>query len=103
MLFPHKLAYVQFFTDFTGPDKATGLYKTSHKSTNVRRDVAVVPLSTIRMTCHLPPQYGTATQALDLASEDDILESCQKFFFNEFGSFFTYELLRHWMRTGAME
>ncbi|KAF8700278.1 Zn-finger protein, partial [Rhizoctonia solani] len=84
-LYSKKLVYVKLFNPFhTNFNVRTQLYKTTHTLTSDgRRHAIVMPLSDIHMTCHIAPHYGTATAKLDLQSKKDILESCQKFLFND--------------------
>ncbi|KAG8740996.1 hypothetical protein FRC10_003479 [Ceratobasidium sp. 414] len=102
-IYSQKLVYVELFNPFTGPDRSTNLYRTSHLFVAARRDVLVMPLSQLHMACHIALWYGTATADLDLETEPDILSACKKFVFNDFGSFFSFELMHHWLNVGAME
>ncbi|KAG8720582.1 hypothetical protein FRC08_018794 [Ceratobasidium sp. 394] len=99
---PEMLIYAELFNTFHGPDINLDLYRTSQSFVAAQRDVVVMPLSMLRMTCHLAPQYGTATEELDLGADLDILTDCKKFMFNEYGSFFSYELMHHWLGIGAI-
>ncbi|KAG8696652.1 hypothetical protein FRC09_008338 [Ceratobasidium sp. 395] len=103
-LYSDKLVYAELFNEFRGPERTTGLYTTTHTYDNqARREARVFPLSQLRMTAHIAPHYGTATTELDLSTESDILHSCRKFLFNKYGSFFSFELMRHWENVGALE
>ncbi|KAG8715551.1 hypothetical protein FRC08_010465 [Ceratobasidium sp. 394] len=100
---PEKLVYTELFNTFHGPDINLDLYRTSQSFVAGQREVVVIPLSMLRMTCHLAPRYGTATEELDLDADLDILSACKKFVFNEYGSFFSYELMHHWLGIGAIQ
>ncbi|KAG8730527.1 hypothetical protein FRC10_002622 [Ceratobasidium sp. 414] len=102
-IYSRKLTYVELFNLFHGPDLSTDLYWTSHSFVDTRRDILVMLLSQLRMACHIALRYGTATADLDLGIEPDILSTCKKFVYNNFGSFFLYELMHHWLNIGAME
>ncbi|KAG8724983.1 hypothetical protein FRC09_011011 [Ceratobasidium sp. 395] len=96
-----RLAFVElFYATCHRPLGPTGLFTTSRTMSQGVRLCAVIPLSDIRMTCHLVPRYNLfALRGLTLYS--DVLRLCDKFFLNIFVSYFCYELFRHWSQEGS--
>ncbi|KAG8732259.1 hypothetical protein FRC11_014812 [Ceratobasidium sp. 423] len=101
-VYPAPLAYVEFFNYCSDtPREPTALFTTSHsKNGDGTRATSVVPLSSIRMTCHLAPKYTAAADDNYLMARSDTLTLYSKFFFNIFSSYFIYNLMRHWGQDG---
>jgi hypothetical protein len=97
-LYPHKLAYVDWFTPFgPRPVKHLGLYTTSLSVNQAQKQQSgVIPLSSIRLACHLGPKYSSIDKEVRLTNDIDIFKVCPTFYFNEFGNYFTFDLMEHW-------
>ncbi|KAG9099825.1 hypothetical protein FRC06_004782 [Ceratobasidium sp. 370] len=101
-LYAGRLAYVEMFNVMSAePRWPTGLFTTTRSIADGLRVCAVVPLLSIRMTCHLAPRYSTFQPEFPLTMHYDVLQLCKTFFFNIFASYFLYELLRHWSQDGS--
>ncbi|KAG8688913.1 hypothetical protein FRC11_004517, partial [Ceratobasidium sp. 423] len=101
-VYPAPLAYVEFFNYCSDtPQEPTTLFTTSHsKNGDGTHATSVVPLSSIRMTCHLAPKYTAAADNNYLTARSDTLTLYSKFFFNIFSSYFIYNLMQHWGQDG---
>jgi hypothetical protein len=96
-----ELAYVEMFNVVSQqPLHPTGLFTTTRTFQQGSRLCTIVPLSSIRMTCHLAPRYSIFRPETPLTLHSDVLQLCETFFFNIFASYFLYELLRHWSQDG---
>ncbi|QRV73901.1 plasma membrane ATPase 4 [Ceratobasidium sp. AG-Ba] len=97
-----KLAYVdRFYSPSQGPEAHVGLYTVTRALQDGVRASAVVPLSSIKMTCHLAPWYNLFRPETPLIQYSDILQLCKSFYINIFASYFLYELFRHWGQAGG--
>lgn len=101
-LWKGKLAYVEMFNKMSRePDRKTGLFTVTRSVDDEgARLCAVVPLSDIRMTCHLAPKYDSILPEETLLHYSDALQIYKTFYFNIYASYFLYELLRHWSQDG---
>ncbi|KAG8737493.1 hypothetical protein FRC10_008099 [Ceratobasidium sp. 414] len=89
-LYDGKLVYVEMFNEFSyRPTRPTGLFTASHSMSGGSRVCAVVPLTSIRMTCHLAPRYNDFNPDTALTHHSDLLQLCKTFYFNIFASYFT--------------
>ncbi|KAG9093603.1 hypothetical protein FS749_014117 [Ceratobasidium sp. UAMH 11750] len=101
-IYVQKLAYVELFNPVgQNPRRGTGLFTTTRSPGEGPRQCRVVPLSSIRMTCHLAPKYNEFEPDTPLTVLSDVLALCRIFYFNIFATYFTYELLRHWSQDGS--
>jgi hypothetical protein len=66
--------------------------------TNGRRCALVVPLSSVRMACHLVPRYHTLDPAYRITSSTDLLTAHNQFFFNKYASNFIFVIIDYWRR-----
>ncbi|KAG8794672.1 hypothetical protein FRC12_022567 [Ceratobasidium sp. 428] len=101
-LYPHKLAYVEHFHPLsTMPNEKSGFFTTRIRNevdqAGVRR-VSVIPLSKIRMACHLTPIYRFKDDFSAISTESDTLSTYSNFYLNNYGSYFMFNLLVHWER-----
>ena len=79
VIVPGHLAYVEWFSPFTQPDRVHGMYKVSPSrvgNQNRNLHVDVIELKSIRRSCHLIPVCGstiprnwTSSTVLDLAKD----------------------------------
>jgi hypothetical protein len=65
------------------------------------RRTSVVPLSLIRMSCHLAPRYQRLSETVRITSEVDLLSVLREFYFNKYSSHFTFTVLEHWRKYGG--
>ncbi|QRW12422.1 hypothetical protein RhiLY_11421 [Ceratobasidium sp. AG-Ba] len=96
------LVYADVFDQWSQlPSEPTGLYTVKPKFTarNVRVCV-ILPLSQVRMTCHLAPCYESRTLDTWLNVNSDVYALFPTFFFNIFANHQLYGLLRHWEQDG---
>ncbi|KAF8598354.1 hypothetical protein BDV93DRAFT_561399 [Ceratobasidium sp. AG-I] len=100
--FSDKLVYVELFHAFSAkPLEHVGLFTALHCCTDGKRVSAVLPLSSIRMACHLVPRYSTFHPEERPTLGSDTLGEAKTFFLNSFGSYFMFELVRHWAQEGV--
>jgi hypothetical protein len=81
--YPHALAYVEWYTPFSTPDEASGLY-TVKPSTRMRRPHAsVVRVDSLLRPCNLVAKV--TGQRMDTAwKSDNVLDKAQAFFLNTY-------------------
>ncbi|KAG8779909.1 hypothetical protein FRC12_023710 [Ceratobasidium sp. 428] len=92
-----KLAYIERFRPFTArPSATTSLYRTEHALDNRRRRAIVVPLSQIRMTCHLAPRYHLLDENTPVSSSTDLLSIHDAFYLNKYASRWLFSVFDYW-------
>ncbi|KAG8708776.1 hypothetical protein FRC09_001038, partial [Ceratobasidium sp. 395] len=70
------LAYIELFTQFMSPRITPHrLFQTSYRVRDLNRITRIVPLSNIRMACHLVPQYAAFKPPFAITSNADLLSS----------------------------
>ncbi|KAI0351066.1 hypothetical protein OH77DRAFT_1411790, partial [Trametes cingulata] len=81
---PEHLAYVEWFTAFTQPDPAHGMYKVSRcrRARDGARLASVIEVRHIRRSCHLFPQFGPV--AAREWSSSNVLDECSTFWVSPF-------------------
>jgi hypothetical protein len=79
---PERLAYVEWFSDFSNPESNHKMHKVKHSVRNGERVVSVIPVSSIRRSVHLFPRFGRVVPE-DWTS-DNVLEKCNTFYLNPF-------------------
>ncbi|KAI1789741.1 hypothetical protein LXA43DRAFT_948029 [Ganoderma leucocontextum] len=89
---PGHLAYVEWFTPFSQPDRIHSMYKVSG-SVNARGEplAEVIEVRNIRRSCHLTPICSTQMPR-DWTSSN-ILDSCKHFWVNPFSDLHMYMTL----------
>ncbi|KAG9093118.1 hypothetical protein FS749_015043 [Ceratobasidium sp. UAMH 11750] len=91
------LAYVELFTAFTSPSISPhGLFQTSHQLHSGNRVTTVIPVSKIRMACHLSPRYTSFDLPFLISSNTDLLSVCSQFFLNRHSSYYFFSLSDYW-------
>ncbi|KAG8771009.1 hypothetical protein FRC12_003914 [Ceratobasidium sp. 428] len=91
------LAYIERFTPFADrPSTLTSLYTTQHASEAHRRSAIVVPLSQLRMTCHLAPRYLLLNSNVPVSSSTDLLSVHHSFLLNKFASAWLFSVFDYW-------
>ncbi|KAJ6473973.1 Zn-finger domain-containing protein [Mycena vitilis] len=81
-IFPHPLAYIEWFTPLNHPDPVSGMY-TTHRSTRLhRRNAAVVSVETLVRACHLMGKCGTTID--HTWTSDNVLEKATIFHINPY-------------------
>ncbi|QRW01433.1 hypothetical protein RhiLY_00430 [Ceratobasidium sp. AG-Ba] len=96
------LVYADLFDQWSAlPSEPTGLYtiKPKYNARDARVSV-VLPLSSVRMTCHLAPCYESRVVNTWLNVYSDVFSIFPKFFFNIFANHQLYGLLQHWEQDG---
>jgi hypothetical protein len=99
-IYRKQLAYMEFFTPFSrSNDTPHGLYITSTSLLFDRhRWAAVVPLSHIRMTCHIAPRYVRIAPDTRLNSHNDLFAVTRHFLFNHYTNYYIFKLFEHWRK-----
>jgi hypothetical protein len=98
-LHPGKLVYIDWMNNFSAqPAKYINQF-TAYRTfdSEGKQKSAVVPLSAIHLSCHLAPDYGSLDPDIELEVDTEIFAISRRFYLNDFGSYFIYELMRHWM------
>ena len=98
-LFPHKLVYIEWFNPFSpSPVKYLEAYTTTKSFNQAQQaQTAVVPLSTVQLTCHLGPRFNTIDEEVQLTPYTDTFAVCRSFILNQFSSYYCFDLLEHWI------
>jgi hypothetical protein len=97
-----KLVYVEHFCPFSNTNLSPHcLFSTKHAMAGGTRKTSVIPLSSIRMACHLTPHYKQLSAAFPVSSDTDPLSSFNQFYFNNYCSHFVFAVLEHWRKRGA--
>ncbi|KAG8948908.1 hypothetical protein FRC03_000539 [Tulasnella sp. 419] len=92
--YPHPLAYVEYFTNFTRmPNPRTKLLEVSRvvSGINNKRQSAVICLDSIYRSCHLIPKFGKKVDARWKA--ETVLEQCNHFYVNDSLDLHSYHIL----------
>ena len=76
------LAYVEWFSKFTVPDRDHQMFKLNRSLEDDERVASIVPVSTIRRSVHLFPKFGPVVP--DGWTSDNVLEKCTLFYLNPF-------------------
>jgi hypothetical protein len=99
-IYHDHLAYVEYFTPFSRNNNTPhGLYTTSTALLfNGRRRAAVVPISHLRMTCHIAPRFARLDPNLRLNGRTDLFANARHFFFNHYTNYYIYKLFEHWRK-----
>ncbi|KAG9123583.1 hypothetical protein FRC07_014660 [Ceratobasidium sp. 392] len=101
-LYPNTLVYLELFTRFTrAANSPSGFYRTSPAFQGGRRQVAVMPLSAVRMSCQLVPNFQTLRPGLSFTASLDTLDSFQEFGFNPHADYFLFAVMQHWEQYAA--
>ncbi|KAG8708011.1 hypothetical protein FRC08_000162 [Ceratobasidium sp. 394] len=91
------LAFVELFGQFTTPKHSPhGLSQTSQTLRNSRCVTQVVPVSKIRMACHLVPRYASYHPSSPITLSVDLLSNSSLFFLNHYVSYYFFSLLDYW-------
>lgn len=97
---PDTLALVQIFqvTSYGRPNKRMGMFKVTRKrypeaDGNRTYQEAIIPLSHIRRSCHLVPEFGKDTPIVDSYAPFDALERYETFYLNPFLDLHSFQLL----------
>ncbi|KAG8767118.1 hypothetical protein FRC12_006437 [Ceratobasidium sp. 428] len=92
-----KLVYLERFCAFSPqPSVSTSLYTTQHASEGRRWSAIVIPLSQLRMTCHLAPRFHLLSPALPVSSSTDLLSAHKYFFLNKYASAWLFSVFEYW-------
>ncbi|KAG8715977.1 hypothetical protein FRC09_016138, partial [Ceratobasidium sp. 395] len=81
--YSEKLVYIEHFRPLSkGAPTPLSLHSTSHMTSNGRRCASVIPLSQLRMACHLVPKFCSLDPKLSISSSTDLLAIQNKFYLN---------------------
>ncbi|KAG9098699.1 hypothetical protein FS749_003186 [Ceratobasidium sp. UAMH 11750] len=98
-LCPEKLVYIEHFQPFSArPSRTTDLHTTKHAISGGHRCTSVIPLSHIRMTCHLAPKYHLFDRDHLISAATDLLAVHDSFYLNKYASFWLFLVLEYWER-----
>ncbi|KIJ43708.1 hypothetical protein M422DRAFT_169513 [Sphaerobolus stellatus SS14] len=82
----HILAYIEWFTGFSKPVMPLRMLEASYASHAGRRVGVVIPVASIRRSCHLVPKFGKSTKKNSKDgppwNSDTVMDQCTRFFFN---------------------
>lgn len=97
------LLYVEPFRPFsTSTANPHQLFTTSPElDASHRRTARVVPISRVRMTCHLVPKFSEetlASRSYRFSSATDLLSTASLFYLNRHSSHYYFALMEHWRR-----
>ena len=90
--YAYPLMYIQWFRPFHGPEPHSGLYTTSHSTSNKMHCHSIVSASLLICSCHLTPKYSVEDVDADWTS-DSILDECTDFFLNTYIGFHMFHKL----------
>ncbi|KAI0753003.1 hypothetical protein C8Q80DRAFT_1217332 [Daedaleopsis nitida] len=92
---PGHLAYVEWFTPFTEPDRVHGMYKVS-KSCNREKSLlaSVIEIRHIRRSCHLLPVAPPSGIFPRDWTSSTVLDKCEHFFVSPFSDMHIMGLVR---------
>jgi hypothetical protein len=98
-----KLVYIEHFRPFSrGNPMPHRMFSTSHEMANGERKTSVIPLSAIRMACHLAPRFKSLSEMCNpITSQTDLLSLSKEFYFNKYCSHFTFTVMEHWQKHGG--
>ncbi|KAG1907987.1 uncharacterized protein F5891DRAFT_1220716, partial [Suillus fuscotomentosus] len=83
ILIPKHLAYVEWFSPFTGTSERNhGMHKVSRSYENGEQLVSIISVKDIRRSVHLIPKFGRSAPR-DWTSSN-VLELCRDFFVSPF-------------------
>ncbi|KAF8882594.1 hypothetical protein BD779DRAFT_1674932 [Infundibulicybe gibba] len=86
---PKHLAYVEWFTPFkNAPEPHHKMYRISRSMSRGERVASIIPISDIRRSVHLFPQWGRAVPREWMSAS--VLEDCNSFFVSSFLDRHTY-------------
>lgn len=92
-MFPHQLAYIEWFWPFSTIDETVGMYKVARSTCNRARHSAVIGMNEILQACHLAPKYRSTP--VDLSwTYLNVIEKLNKFFLNHYCDFHLFEMLQ---------
>ncbi|KAJ6562801.1 hypothetical protein DFH09DRAFT_920645 [Mycena vulgaris] len=80
--YPHPLAYIEWFTPFNQPDRASGMYIIHRSSRAHRRNAAIVSVEHLVRTCHLMGKAGP--QIGRRWTTDNVIDEAPYFYFNPY-------------------
>ncbi|KAG9084586.1 hypothetical protein FRC06_003987, partial [Ceratobasidium sp. 370] len=99
-IYREHLAYIEIFAPFSQTNNTPhSLYTTS---TALRpdgcRQVVVVPISQLHMTCHIAPQFARVDPDIRLNGNTDLFACTRHFFFNQYCNHYSYQIFKHWRK-----
>ncbi|KAG9125851.1 hypothetical protein FRC07_005943 [Ceratobasidium sp. 392] len=94
-----KLVYVELFRPFSATASfPVSLYTTGHMMRDNQHCAMVMPLSCVRMACHLTPRYHLFDPQHPINHTSDLLVLHNSFYLNKYASQFIYVVLEYWQK-----
>lgn len=90
-LYPHPLAYVEFFSGSRVLAANTRMYQVHRAYRSGQKKAAVIQLDCIQSGCHLIPKFRASIDSTWTA--DNIWEKCDNFFVNTYLSLHFFQVL----------
>ena len=91
--YPHRLAYIEWFTRLGALDPNTGLHTVTRSSRQAQRNAEIVSADRIVRGCHLMPRFGQSILSSWTTANVLELESIQ-YFVNPYINVDTFTLLK---------
>ncbi|EUC66200.1 hypothetical protein RSOL_472470 [Rhizoctonia solani AG-3 Rhs1AP] len=98
-----RLVYIEWFNPFgASPIKYFETYTTTRSVDQAQKPrTSVVPLSSIRLACHLGPRFETIDEDIPIKLDTDVFDICRSFLFNQFASYYIFDLFEHWAKSAG--
>ncbi|KAK0476283.1 hypothetical protein EDD18DRAFT_1385437 [Armillaria luteobubalina] len=93
-MFPHPLAYIEWFTPLHKLDNRVGMFKVQRSTHSGQRlRASIIPVTYISRSCQLSPYFG---RSMDRTwSSNNVLDLCQSFHVNSYLRHIDFVLLRY--------
>lgn len=98
------LAYVELFNSFSlVASPLHHLASTKPLLRNGARVRKILPISKIRMTCQLVPEYAKMRLNRRITPSTDVISFPVRFFLNRHSSYYFWSLMDHWRRVAQAQ
>ncbi|QRV96658.1 Zn-finger protein [Ceratobasidium sp. AG-Ba] len=98
-LFPEPLAYVDLFTPLLPDTTSTHKLYAMMLDRNARDPLGLVlPLSSLRLACHLTPDFSLRSARVQLRGSSTTFGMDHRFLLNEHYNHYTFLVIDHWRR-----
>jgi len=85
------LAFVEWYSQFKGPNKDTMMYAVDKVELNgAPQHTSIIPVANIRQCCMLTPNVSSKMPWASEWESWNILDECKRFFVNNFQSKYAY-------------
>lgn len=92
-IFPHPLAYVDWYKPLQPPVANIRMHELSLSSRNHRQNSSVIPITDILRSCHLIPLFGKVVNPT--WTSDRVLDQCKSFYLNPYLRHHDFYLFRY--------